>query len=218
MRKITEALQRFKSEQTSRTAGALTMKDSSMRWDQAIEHVKDQLVICEREVAQQVGGESLVRAELAAYEQLAEKIGQVRQSLEEQLTRIRQAAAELESHKASWRRQLEALRECQLLHTKVEQAEEEIQANAAMVAHLTESQQRQAEELVEYRKREEALQEKAKALRFRFSQALAQTATKPAEETGGSPDPAYQPAGKQPESVEVIRTTRGDDEQNHESP
>ncbi len=141
--------------------------------DQAIELVKRQLETCEQQAARHTAEQLRLKAHLAASEQLQTQMTQEQSALRQQVEAGAKAAASIESTKAAWVRQLESLRECQVLSHAVRRAIQELKANAAMVTYTAESQRTAAEELAHYQQRGHALQQQVDQLQFRLGQALA---------------------------------------------
>ncbi len=146
-------------------------------WDKAIELVKRQLGGYEQQVARQAGELSHLQAQLSASEQLSAKLDQERASLRERLQQETETAAALDRARASWVKQLEALRECQELSHACRMAEQDLEANTAMLARITQSRQQVDVEMVHYQQRCEKLRQQVGQLRFRLGHVLALTGT-----------------------------------------
>lgn len=150
---------------------------SPASWDQVMILVKQRLQESEQQAARHTGDAVRLTAQLNALDQLIAQLEQERVTARQRLEHTSKASALLEATKVSLSRELEALRECQLLAYEMRMAEQEIQASAAVVAHITESKLRVTDELSHYQQRSEALQERASRLRFQLAKALAETGT-----------------------------------------
>ena len=184
VREFEVALTRRSKPQTDGEGVAPVGAATPEAWDQAIERVRRRLTQHEEQVARTAGEQTRLKAQLAANEQLLGQMEQERQALHERLREGTQTAAAIETTKTSLLRQLDALRECQILSHDCRMAEQELSANTTAVSHLTASQQRVEQELAHYRQRGEALEQDVAQLRFKLSQALAHTDTAPTP--GGS--------------------------------
>ena len=152
---------------------------SPAAWDQAIATVKDQLQTCEQQSARQTGDQVRFKAQLGALDQLIAQLQKDRDQLRQQLEQTGKSSTVLEATKAALSRQLDALRECQVLAYDVRMADQECQASAAVVAHVSQSNQRLASELAHYQDRTNALQQQAQQLKFKLAQAMASASTTP---------------------------------------
>lgn len=146
-------------------------------WEQAIELVKQKLAAYEQDVARREAERMRLKAQLVASEQLLTHIEQERQRLQQRQEDTDKLSSSMQVAQEAWRRQLEALRECQLLSHAVQMAEQELQANAALIARVSQSQQLVTEELERYRQRGEMHQKHLEQLRFQLAQALVVTGT-----------------------------------------
>jgi len=153
---------------------------SPASWDQAITLVKEQLQTCEQQAARQAGDQVRFRAQLDALETLLAQLQEERDQIRQKLEHTTKTNSALEAAKASLSRQLDALRECQILAYDVRMADQECQASAAVVAHVSQSNQRMANELSHYQDRTNALQHQAQQLKFKLAQAMASASTSPA--------------------------------------
>lgn len=153
---------------------------SPASWDQAIALIKDQLQTCEQQSARQAGDVVRFRAQLDALESLITQLTHEREQIAQKLEQTSKTSASLEQAKASLSRQLDALRECQVLAYDVRMADQECQASAAVVAHIGQSNQRMANELAHYQDRTNSLQQQAQQLKFKLAQAMAAASTAPA--------------------------------------
>ncbi len=140
--------------------------------DQAITAVKEQLAQREQHVARLTQQQLQVNAQLTAAVQLQTQLEQNRVILRRQLAELEQSASAVDAERTNWLKQLEALRECEMLAHAVRMAEQDLAVNTTMVAQVTQSQQRVADELMHYRQRGEALQQEVAYLRTRLTQAL----------------------------------------------
>jgi hypothetical protein len=139
----------------------------------AIEDVTRQLEACERQAARQAAEQARVSAQLAAVDELLGRLAQEQLGLRRRLEESRQAAASLEAARARAAQQLVSLHECETLAHASTVAEQALQANAALVAHLLQTQQRATDELSTYRKRGEALERQSAEISRRLAQAIA---------------------------------------------
>lgn len=110
---------------------------------------------------------SLEQALALAKTQLAEQ--------ERQREETSRALAAIEAARATSLRRLELLQECQRLSQALKTAEQELQAQHAAIAHLTQSKQRIEEETGRAQQRADALQQQVGTLRFNLAQSLAFT-------------------------------------------
>ncbi len=175
-----ESVQPTQTQPPYKTNGGPVIQVSSPgpeSWDQAIELVKKQLEAYEQRAAQNTGEQVTLNAQLTAHDQLMVTLDHEREALKQRLEEQAKATSAIESEKASWVRQLEALRECQVLSHAASLAEEELRANASLVAHITQSQQRVAQEHHHYQQRGEQLTQLVEQLQFKLGQALAFTGT-----------------------------------------
>lgn len=173
-------------------SAALPTADS---WERAIERVKEELESCERELARQNAETLHIKAQLASTEQLIAHLTQQQAGLQQRLAELDRMSTTLNEARGSWQRQLEALRECQLLSHAAKMAERELAANTVMVKQIADSQQGVSDELAHYEQRGALLQQHIDRIRFELSKALAWT---------GTTDPA-------------LTEPRGADEQDHAS-
>ncbi len=161
--------------------GPTPMSDSSMptpsTWEQTLTSVQRELEDAEQDAARCAQEQGRLKAEISACDHTIATLTQQRETLHQQVARSIEAAATLEATTASWRRKLEALRECQVLSHTLRRTEQDLLANTALVAHVTQAQQQVAEELAQHRQRGEALQRQVQELRFRLAQALTSTGT-----------------------------------------
>ena len=158
-------------------AGMIAAEPQS--WERTIQQLQDQLAACEQQAATQSGEQLSIKAQLAAYEQLATKLEQDRVALRQRLEQTIHAAASVEQTKASYLRQVNALRECQVLSHAAAMTEQELQANATMIASVGRSHEQVGQELARYQQRAAELQKRLEQLQFQLSQAFAFTATAP---------------------------------------
>ena len=202
MSRITNALS--KAEQDRMAIAAEGVPSSSSRnangfesstrsaesWEQAMEVVKRQLAQYEEQAARQAADQTRLKAQVAATEQLAAQVEAERRRLQGCVAESDQAVASIESTKGVWVRQLEALRECQMLSHAVRMTEEEFQAAALLAQRVRQSQQQVTQELQHHDQRREALAQQLSQLRFQLAKVLACTGTTDqTSDTSGSVQP-----------------------------
>jgi chromosome segregation ATPase len=147
---------------------------SPQRCDQAVQHIREELVKCEQQVARQHGERSSIEAKLEAHDHVAVQVEQERLALRRLLEHTTQDASSIEAARAGLKRQLDALRDSQILSHAVKIAEDELRANAAMIEQIGRSQQRLAAEMAYYQERAAAVKQQAEELQVRLAQTLSQ--------------------------------------------
>lgn len=146
-------------------------------WEQALEVVKRRLAESEEQAARHAADETRHKAQLAAGEQVLARVQQEQQDTRQQLEQSQRAAAAAAGTKAVCLRQLEALRDCQVLAHACRATERELSTSIMMVSQATQTQARASAELAHHREREEALRQQVEQLRFQLAKALASTST-----------------------------------------
>ena len=146
-------------------------------WDQKLQRAQSQLMFYEQQATRKRAEQETLRAKLGVCEQLLVDVKQEQAELQERLETVADEAASVETERLSWKRQVDALRECQLLAGEVKVAEQELQTNAGMVAQILQAQQEIAQELARHQEHGQALQKRLDQLRFRLGQVLAFTGT-----------------------------------------
>lgn len=146
-------------------------------WEQALEVVKRRLAESEEQAARHAADETRYKAQLAAGEQLIARVQQEQQDARQQLEQSQRSAAASAGTKAVCLRQLEALRDCQVLAHACRVTERELDTSTMMVSQATQTQARASAELTHHREREEALRQHIEQLRYQLAKALASTGT-----------------------------------------
>lgn len=145
--------------------------------EQAIAVIERKLSEVEQDAARQAGERMRVQAQFTASERLLTQLEQERKAFQQRLAQIDHAAAELETSKGTWVKQLSALRDCQVLSHELQMAERSLQAGRTLIEHTTQSQRQVAAELAQQTQQQTLLQQRVDALKFQLGNALALTGT-----------------------------------------
>lgn len=157
--------------------GTALVNGSVAAFDQALGQLRRQAMVCEGQVAQQVGEQVRLTSQLAAGDQLIATLEHDRTTLRTRLAKVTEHITSLQQTKASSMKQWEALQACQGVAHDVAMTQQALEANAAMMTHLIQSQQRVANDLTSYQQWEEALKSQLAQLHHRLEQTLALTGT-----------------------------------------
>ena len=153
-------------------------------WKETLTQCERQLSVYDEQLVRRLEEQATLEAQVETQERAAAQAASALASLRHHLTDTQRAVQSVEAEKASVRRKVDVLRECQKLSDASAAAQQELQATDEMIARTADYQQRVAEKIAQYRQHRQTAQRTAEGLRHQLQQALARV------ETNGAPGDA----------------------------